>query len=86
MPLFPNGWTIKQSGPNYVGNDPMSTIKCWDKVSNSYNDISCIPIGLACHKNMGALDLADMLISLYRINIKTKHWYMKDFLAFSRYF
>lgn len=80
------GGQQNSSGPNYVGNDPVSTIKCWDKGSNSYNDISCIAIGLACYKNMGALDLADMLISLYRIKIKTKRWYMKYFLAFSRYF
>ena len=28
---------------------------------------------------MGGVDLADMLISLYRVKVKTKRWYIKVF-------
>ena len=29
------------------------------------------------NKSMGGVDLANMLLALYRINVKTRHWYIK---------
>ena len=65
------------AGSNYVGIKPLGAIKCWDKTSNSYKDIPCPKIVLAYNKNTGGVALADMLISLYRIKMKTKRWYTK---------
>ena len=64
-------------GSNYVGIKPLGAIKCWDKTSNFYKDIPCPKIVLAYNKNRGEVDLADMLISLYRIKVKIKCWYIK---------
>ena len=66
-------------GSNYVGIEPVGVIKRWDKAYNSYKDILCPKIMLAYNKNMGGVDLADMLIPLYRIKVKTKRWYIKVF-------
>ena len=66
-------------GSNYVGIEPVGAIKRLDKTSNSYKDIPRPKIVLAYSKNMGGVDLADMLISLYRVKVKTKRWYVKVF-------
>ena len=66
-------------GSNYVGIAPVGAIKRWDKTSNSYKDIPCPKIALAYDKNMGGADLANRLISLYRIKAQTKRWYIKVF-------
>ena len=66
-------------GSNYVGIEPFGAIKRWDKTSSSYKDIPCPKMVLAYNKNMERVDLADMLISLYRIKVKTKPWYIKVF-------
>lgn len=64
---------------NYVQVHPMDTIKRWDKASNTRKDITCPQIVKAYNKNMRGVDLADMLLSIYRINYKTKRWYIKIF-------
>ena len=66
-------------GSNYVGIKPLGVTNCWDKTSNFYKGIPCPKIVLAYNKNTGEVDLADMLISLYRIKVKTKRWYIKVF-------
>ena len=42
-----------------------------------YVEISCPTLVQEYTKNMGGVDLSDMLIALYRITIKTKRWYLK---------
>ena len=64
---------------NYVGTEPIGEMKRWDKKSKSHQDIPCPQIILAYNKNMGGVDLADMLIALYRIRMKTRRWYIKIF-------
>ena len=46
------------------------TVKRWDK--NERIDIPCPDIIKGYHEAMGGVDPADMLISLYRTNIKSK--------------
>lgn len=62
---------------NYIGIEPMGTISRWDKSENKHKDIQCPSIVLSYNKSMGGVDLVDMLISLYRIKVKTKRWYIK---------
>ena len=59
--------------------DPQETnkIKRWDRRSRTYIEINCPTVVEEYNKSMGGVDLADMLISLYRTTIKTKRWYLK---------
>ena len=52
-------------------------IKRWDRGSQTYTEINCPTVVEEYNKSMGGVDLADMLISLYRTTIKTKRWYVK---------
>ena len=62
---------------SYIGIEPMGTISRWDQSEKTRKNIPCPSIVLAYNKSMGGLDLADMLISLYRIKVKIKRWYIK---------
>ena len=62
---------------NFVGIEPMTSIERWCKKEKK--DIPCPQIVKQYNKSMGAVDLADMLIALYRIPCKTKRWYQKIF-------
>ena len=57
----------------------MGTVSRWDKSENARKDIQCPSIVLSYNKSMGGVDLVDMLISLYRIKVKTKRWYNQVF-------
>ena len=54
-----------QVASNYIGIEPMGTIKRWSKASNAYENIPFPQIILPYSKSMGRVDLADMLIALY---------------------
>ena len=68
-----------QLASNFVGVEPMDRIERWDKKEQSRVNIPCPQIIKAYNKSMGGVDLADMLIALYRIEVKTKRWYLKVF-------
>lgn len=57
----------------------MDTIQRWVKKEQARKDIQCPQVVKAYNKSMGGVDLADMLIALYRIAVKTKRWYVKVF-------
>jgi len=59
--------------------DPKKTtmIKRWDRSSRTYIEISCPTVVQDYNQSIGGVDLADMLISLYRTSFKTKRWYLK---------
>jgi len=62
---------------NNVNPETTNKIKRWDRQSRSYVQIDCPTVVEEYNKYMGGVDLADMLISLYRTTIKTKRWYLK---------
>ena len=74
-----------QVASNYIGIEPMGTIKRWSKASNAYENIPCPEIILAYNKSMGRVDLAYMLIVLYPIKLKTIRWYIRYFGIWSIY-
>ena len=57
----------------------VSVVKRWSRAEKKYVNISCPTVVQEYNKNMGGVDLSDMLISLYRTNIKIKRWYLKVF-------
>lgn len=64
---------------NFIGVEPQGTIERWDKKANERKQVPCPAIVKSYNKSMGGVDLADMLISLYRIQARTKRWYIKVF-------
>ncbi|XP_065662877.1 piggyBac transposable element-derived protein 3-like [Hydra vulgaris] len=50
----------------------VSKIKRWDRKDKKYIEIDCPSVLQEYNKTMGGVDLADMLISLYRTTIKTR--------------
>ena len=64
---------------NFVGIEPMTSIERWCKKEKKRKDIPYPQIVKQYNKSMGGVDLADMLITLYRIPCKTKRWYQKIF-------
>lgn len=55
----------------------MSTVERWDKVERKHVKIACPNTVKEYNESMGGVDLVDMLISVYRTNIKAKRWYLK---------
>lgn len=63
----------------YVSDKPLTSIKRYDKNSKAKVDIPCPNIVRQYNTHMGGVDLMDMLISLYRIPLKTRRWYLSIF-------
>ena len=64
---------------NFVGVEPMSTVSRWCSKEKSKVAVQCPNIVLSYNGGLFGVDLADMLISLYRIRVKAKRWYIKIF-------
>ena len=64
---------------SYVGVEPMGIVERWSQKDQKKKNIQCPQLVLQYNKGMGGVDLADMLISLYRIKIKTRRLYIKIF-------
>ena len=71
--------SVVQLTSNYVGIEPMDQIERWDKTAGERKNVDCPQIVKAYNKSMGGVDLADMLIALYRISVKAKRCYIKIF-------
>ncbi|XP_065662880.1 piggyBac transposable element-derived protein 3-like [Hydra vulgaris] len=63
----------------YCDPEFVSKIKRWDRKDKKYIEIDCPSTVQEYNKSMGGVDLADMLISLFRTTIKTRRWYLKVF-------
>lgn len=61
----------------YVAAEPIHKIKRYSKEKKV--DVECPQIVKDYNKHMGGVDLADMLISLYRTPLKTRRWYLGIF-------
>ena len=64
---------------NFVGIEPTTSIERWCKKGKKRKDIPFPQIVKQYNKSMGGVDLAVMLIAVYRIPCKTKRWYQKIF-------
>ncbi|XP_065658818.1 piggyBac transposable element-derived protein 2-like [Hydra vulgaris] len=64
---------------NFIGVEPLSTIKRGSKTKRDQTNVPCPQIVKSYNESMGGVDLVDMLISLYRIKVGTRRWYIKIF-------
>ncbi|KAF2364054.1 PiggyBac transposable element-derived protein, partial [Trinorchestia longiramus] len=60
---------------NFAASQPIGTVSRWDSKGKKYVDVQCPNIIQLYNNNMGGVDLADCLISLYRITITSKKYY-----------
>ena len=70
---------VVQFVSNFIGIEPMTSIERRCKKEKKKKDIPCPQIVKQYNKSIAGIDLADMVIALYRIPCKTKHWYQKIF-------
>ncbi|MCL4125853.1 UNVERIFIED_CONTAM: hypothetical protein GTU68_039532 [Idotea baltica] len=64
---------------NYAGIEPLDKCSRWDGKLNKKIEIDR-PFAInEYNQYMGAVDLSDMFIELYRINFKSRKWYMRIF-------
>ena len=64
---------------NFVGVEPMGSVERWCQKAKKRKKVQCPNMILMYNSGMGGVDLADMLIALYRIKVKTRRWYQKIF-------
>jgi len=62
---------------SYTGSQPVQKISRWIKEQCMRSMVNCPKIVTIYNKNMGGVDLADMLASLYRIDRKSKKYYTR---------
>lgn len=58
---------------------PVQTAKRYNKERKQYVEVPCPQIVKHYNRHMGGVDLADMLIALYRTGIKSHRWYINIF-------
>ena len=66
---------------NFVGVEPIRELERWCGKEKVRKNIPCPQTVQQYNKNMGGINLADMLLSLNQTPGKTKRWYQKDILA-----
>lgn len=74
------GWLDKKKisfVSNYVAVEPVEKCTRWVKSLNKRIEIERPAIVAEYNQFMGGVDLADMLIELYRIKIKSKRGYLR---------
>ncbi len=64
---------------NFVGIEPQGSVQRWSSEAKEKIDVPCPRIIQVYNSGIGGVDLADMLIALYRIVVKTERWYVKIF-------
>ncbi len=61
----------------YTMIEPLQTIKRWNKQAKDRVSVPCPSIVKEYNKSMGGVDLCDMFHALYRIDRRSKRWYMR---------
>lgn len=64
---------------SFVASEPVEKIVRYSKEEKKKVEVECPQIVRQYNKHMGGVDLADMLVSLYKTPFKTKRWYMVIF-------
>ena len=62
---------------NFARASPVTVVERYDSKQKKVVDVSCPDIIRRYNKSMGGVDLADCLIALYRINLRSKKYYMR---------
>lgn len=62
---------------SFVGTEPVGEIERWDATQRERVKIPCPQIVFEYNKYMGGVDLSDMLNTLYRVEHKSKRWYLR---------
>uniref|UniRef100_UPI00358E218E piggyBac transposable element-derived protein 3-like n=1 Tax=Myxine glutinosa TaxID=7769 RepID=UPI00358E218E len=62
---------------SYIGPDPMDKCRRWSKVKKDFVEVDRPHLVKVYNANMGGVDLADMLMALYRIGIRPRRWYLR---------
>ena len=68
-----------QTATTYADPIDIQTFQIWDRVSEKHIQTTCPSVIKQYNSSMGGVDLADMLIALYRTEIKCKRCYLKIF-------
>lgn len=63
----------------YVGAEPVSTIERYDKTEKRKKLIPCPKVVREYNAHMGGVDLMDSYLGRYRIQMKSRKWYMRLF-------
>ncbi|KAK2725591.1 hypothetical protein QYM36_000180 [Artemia franciscana] len=63
----------------YGAVEPKNTCRRWDSSEKKYVEIERPTVIKEYNKYMGGVDRADMLIELYRSNLKARKWYIRIF-------
>lgn len=64
---------------NYVGVNPISSVKRYDKKEKMAKSFQCPGLIKAYNSYMGGVDTHDMLQALYRLDYKSRKWYKRIF-------
>lgn len=64
---------------SFLGPDPVNNVRRWSAEKRSYIDIPRPHIIEQYNQHMGGVDLNDMLVALYRIDLGTKKYYFRIF-------
>ena len=60
---------------SFIGPDIGDDINRWSAKDKAIINVSCPNIIHQYNRHMGGVDLSDMLMALYRVNVGTKKWY-----------
>lgn len=64
---------------SYIGDQPVGCCKRWSAQQKQYIEIPRPAVVASYNKNMGGVDLSDMLMELYKVNHRSKKWYIRIF-------
>lgn len=64
---------------SFVAAEPVNTIRRYCKDQKRKVDVQCPQVVKEYNKHMGGVDLADMLIALYKSPFKSRRWYLGIF-------
>ena len=61
---------------SHIGHDLGKPVQRWSAAEKDYNEIPCPAMAMEYNIHMGGVDLCDMLLSLYRVRLRTCKYYM----------
>ncbi|XP_029973972.1 piggyBac transposable element-derived protein 3-like [Salarias fasciatus] len=62
---------------SFIDPDPVDRCRRWSKEKKEYVEVDRPHIVKVYNNNMGGVDLADMFAALYRIEIRSRRWYLR---------